>query len=232
MTMGRARPASPLKYIGGLLLASGLLVLAACSSSPPPVTPRAAALPETQPTQAQLGEACRDTVAAVAQPVSRLEPATVEILTPGDWAIAQAVARGYPNDAARAAAASDAIDAQIDCVVHLLLNSGAVTNVQLVHYTLNAREPTAGMPQVVVSPVVLRETLDLAWRFRDGTGEVPLLFQAAGSGLPGPSEGRTLVEHFARLMEGWRPPYFGGPAERISYCNLGNPCAPVWETTF
>ena len=130
------------------------------------------------------------------------------------------------------AAPVTAIDAQIDCVVHLLLNSGAVTNVQLVHYTLNAREPTAGMPQVVVSPVVLRETLDLAWRFRDGTGEVPLLFQAAGSGLPGPSEGRTLVEHFARLMEGWRPPYFGGPAERISYCNLGNPCAPVWETTF
>ena len=81
----------------------------------------------------------------------------------------------YGSDAARAAAVSDAIDAQIDCVVHLLLNSGAVTNVQLVHYTLNAREPTAGMPQVVVSPVVLRETLDLAWRFRDGTGDLLLV---------------------------------------------------------
>ncbi|MCB9959581.1 MAG: hypothetical protein H6843_13350 [Rhodospirillaceae bacterium] len=229
--MRRRWPAVRIRSAGRSLAGGALLLLAACSSSPPPVasTP---ALPGTQANALQLGEACPDTVAAVAQPASGLEPATLEIVAPGDWAVAQAVARGYPNDAAAAARVRAGIDAQIDCVVHLLLNSGAVTDVRLVRYSLTAREPTPGVPQVVVSPVVLRETLDLAWRFRDSTGEVPLLFQAEGSYLPGPSEGRALVDHFSRLMDGWRPPDFGAPSEHLAYCDLGNPCAPVWETTY
>ena len=202
--------------------------LFACSAAPPP-PPRPLPTVATDPAETAYQRRCRQVVAELARPVPRLTTSRLEVWVPGDHAITTAVARGYRNNPAAAAEMEQTLRDRVDCVVDLIMNSGLVNQIRLVRYARQPDTSSAVSPQIVVSGRVLRESLHLSWRYRTSVGDTePLLFQAADSGPPDLAEARALVTHLDRLSGGWRPPDFDVPADRLAYCDRGNPCAPVW----